>query len=947
MFRIKRSIKVKKILLFIAVLLTIGSVALVNSYKKGFIMQSLMENPKATETIQRNIDISEDTNISSKYIDTSEYTPEYIAYMNMSEEEKQKVSIIPNKYNVSVDLFNDEYFKSLYNKKMNFMYASQEDSSDSNSETSFDIRDTIGELNVENQGTSNLCWAYSSNKTLEINIKLLDDESYDFSETYLDYITSNEVYGYNRDIGYGGHCAIAYDIMAIKGAATESVIPNGSTYSGDYTEIKNAECVKRVDQFINFPSIRKSDSTEYKELIKNYVKLHVENYGSVIASINAPAKQCGYSEENYAFCSNVDEYAFGHEVCIIGWDDNFSKDNFTMSGDNKPTNDGAWLAVNSWGTSWGDNGCFWISYEDPLVYLYMAGLYSCSDVNPYTPGFVINTYYPNENYTLKPGENFVPNGEGTYKVEFDRKTKDKEVLDYIAVICTGYASAFIATDNNDEQSFMQVGTKQQSYYVDAKDRFLFKPNADINLEQDKLLLKIEYEHLEVNNEDYGCGLFKADSIGGSTYRQTENEWEKTDYNIQVIVYTHSYEMKNIEIIENPKTNYNYGEELDLSTGKAKITYADNTSKIVPLSECIVSGYDANKEGMQNISVTYGSQKVSTSYSIEMAPIPLEKIDIKTMPKKLSYYVGEEIDLTGLELTGTKINGNTFDITEGFTCSPTKAMTEGTQKITITYEGKNTTFDVTVKNTVLERIDIKTMPKKLSYYVGDEIDLTGLELTGTNTNGSTFDITEGFTCSPTKLLSIGTNDVIVTYNEKTTSFKVTVLASTVDKIEVKSGPSKTEYILGESLNLSGLKLLVTYNNGKTEEITTGYNTNVEKLNNVGENTIIITYEGKQTNITVNVKSNNNEEKDPEENKNEEGNNTVTNEVNNNTTNEKDNNITNEELNNIKNNEIKDNTIAGGKLPQTGINKILIYILFLTCLLAGTIISIKYKKYRKIK
>jgi len=42
----------------------------------------------------------------------------------------------------------------------------------------------------------------------------------------------------------------------------------------------------------------------------------------------------------------------GHAVCIVGFDDS------------KPTNDGpgAFKIVNSWGTSWGDNGYFWMSY---------------------------------------------------------------------------------------------------------------------------------------------------------------------------------------------------------------------------------------------------------------------------------------------------------------------------------------------------------------------------------------------------------------------------------------------------------------------------------------------------------------------------------------------------------------------------------------------------------
>jgi len=47
-----------------------------------------------------------------------------------------------------------------------------------------------------------------------------------------------------------------------------------------------------------------------------------------------------------------DVYVGGHAVCIVGYDDN------------KPTNDGngAFKIINSWGTSWGASGYFWMSY---------------------------------------------------------------------------------------------------------------------------------------------------------------------------------------------------------------------------------------------------------------------------------------------------------------------------------------------------------------------------------------------------------------------------------------------------------------------------------------------------------------------------------------------------------------------------------------------------------
>jgi len=52
-----------------------------------------------------------------------------------------------------------------------------------------------------------------------------------------------------------------------------------------------------------------------------------------------------------------------HEVVIIGWDDDYPAGNFSP----RPPGNGAWLVKNSWGSSWGNDGCFWLSYYDAAI----------------------------------------------------------------------------------------------------------------------------------------------------------------------------------------------------------------------------------------------------------------------------------------------------------------------------------------------------------------------------------------------------------------------------------------------------------------------------------------------------------------------------------------------------------------------------------------------------
>ena len=66
-----------------------------------------------------------------------------------------------------------------------------------------------------------------------------------------------------------------------------------------------------------------------------------------------------------------------HAVLIIGWDDNFSRNNFPE--DNRPQKDGAYIVLNSWGSEWGENGVFYLSYEDIYCESRLAGLTQVSE----------------------------------------------------------------------------------------------------------------------------------------------------------------------------------------------------------------------------------------------------------------------------------------------------------------------------------------------------------------------------------------------------------------------------------------------------------------------------------------------------------------------------------------------------------------------------------------
>ena len=93
----------------------------------------------------------------------------------------------------------------------------------------------------------------------------------------------------------------------------------------------------------------------YKEAIYKYGGI----YTIIYADYNNKYK---YNNQKAAFYDTQVSNP-NHAVTIVGWDDNYSKYNFATT----PAGNGAWIVKNSYGTNWGDNGYYYISYYDKTL----------------------------------------------------------------------------------------------------------------------------------------------------------------------------------------------------------------------------------------------------------------------------------------------------------------------------------------------------------------------------------------------------------------------------------------------------------------------------------------------------------------------------------------------------------------------------------------------------
>ena len=105
---------------------------------------------------------------------------------------------------------------------------------------------------------------------------------------------------------------------------------------------------------------------------------------------------------------------------------------------------------------------------------------------------------------------------------------------------------------------------------------------------------------------------------------------------------------------------------------------------------------------------------------------IKSIAVKTKPIKTTYSVNETLNTTGLTLTVTNNSDKTEIVSSGFSCNPTKLTTVGQQTITVFYQGKTTTFVVTVNTLVQGKVksvsvDDVTMNYKASTTIKPKVE----------------------------------------------------------------------------------------------------------------------------------------------------------------------------------------------------------------------------------
>lgn len=321
-------------------------------------------------------------------------------------------------------------------------------------------------------------------------------------------------------------------------------------------------------------------------------------------------------------------------------------------------------------------------------------------------------------------------------------------------------------------------------------------------------------------------------------------------------------------IEDAKTSYYYGEAFNPNGMTVTIVdgNGEGETKTIKVYKIDTSNYDPTfAEAIeQTVTVTVGKISGSVKALVNKCEIiEIKGEDNTDESKKLwvdkEYSISErDVSVMAVLSNGERINLLT-DTTLPYVnyvrdgkiefLTKTQALVEGENAIVVKYGTLQDTFVVTAEENKLISIEIIELSPKTEYDVGDIFSSDGLVVEATYENGETEIVNNSELELIGTEISEGLNYVVVSYGPYVTTERPVSVYGVKTQLEVVTQPTKTQYFVGETIDLNGLKIEATTSQGKTELDLSQCTISQNVITNIGDNVITITYRGVNVNVVL--------------------------------------------------------------------------------------------------
>ena len=397
-------------------------------------------------------------------LELCEYSDEYKAWLNLSKKEQEN-TVMPSMCKNSTD---------------NGLTGS----SNSYSMDRFTLQDSYI-LGVRDQSVSDDCWAFATLASIESNLLKNNINTDYLSVAHLELMTQSSLYTpsfmtFNRSFNSGGKLEFtsAY-VLNNWGPIKENELPFqtitnliNNTTTINQIDIVNKEASIDVDDIFYLNNHQGSCSENSIETIKQYLV----NHGALAASIYFNINTNDYVNGSFYYYNGSN--MANHAVTIVGWDDTIKVTSFT----NSATRKGAWIVKNSYGTNVGDNGYYYVSYDDINICSNVVGFYN-ADLNVSDEVYYYDDLGTNVTITSKSDINYIAN-------TFTKKNTNNEIIDKItfATYAKGINYTVYYASNSSLKNYEEIarGTTSHAGYMSVI------PNKDLEI-TDEFSVIVKFE----------------------------------------------------------------------------------------------------------------------------------------------------------------------------------------------------------------------------------------------------------------------------------------------------------------------------------------------------------------------------------------------------------------------------------------------------------------------